>query len=1419
MHRHVSADGMGGSFKYIIPHDHMHTIETFCDADNDIDTSSMRMPLLIAGPDGCGKSALLANWTKHRRHRNAIVSGAAKDELVLYHNAGCSVASTSIKIFLHRACTKMNAFFALKQKIPDSESKLSWLFSRMIESISDKGRLIIVIDGVHLLKGETPGFQLHWLPNRAPRNVYFILSVSTGDTSDSLASLRNSGTFLTEDDRAKEIPKLSRLLVDLVERRGCTVLELTTSNVLKSKEDRLQFLFHIFRKTSKRSSGTLWHPHHRTRDAATATGHSAEGEMILFESQIRYIERATRNRPIAYMHSAALLVWFLCDRGFDAWSFLNKDTGILSSDVVSSNTDEEADQHGHHHPIVKVMQILKEGFSPTSSGSDTARNLARKNGGIKSLQRIFKTASASGAKKEGESDVKESAKETTEADDDVDEKYSEDEFCDDDDNDDDYSDDDHVNEAHESDSASEVSLENLPAHLLGGIKVPALSDATSHAIALLRHAHFGLTALELKALVDSISGIAHSASSIASVVLLLRCGAVGSIHVENLFAMPSGYMRHTIDRALQISETERRKKANHAIASYFLEIPIGQRRAEELPRALLECKNWSELKRVVSDVRTFLLMFRGSKYLRHELVTFWRQLASGASSKDTYTPFDMSPTHYDPVETYDRTVQHWIAHENPSTVELHCVLKEILKLFDALSEYDLDLPPFLHTGLDLQHLSRLGIDWLGELNENRSSSRSSYYTKRWLWTQFPWIALGLAHRADSVAKLTKKGGEKGNGDQAVDPNDDDDNDDDDDDAGTLPHLREIETSFWDAKKTLPSLERVGGAKGNKISQTSVRLQNLDFNRNPSRKVDTTESSLQTLQLSHKISQMRAAHRINRSSRAGIPYSTPSLRTMRHNSRYPSAEAFALQKGSRIHHIFTGGVLSEMESRLGATEGGVHNDCVLRNIPTHLKLYPVTKAQERVAKTRRHLAKLRNQHDMLVNEAREKQEKLCRLVQSIADREKQDAFTRECVEDGESMMVELKQRQMLMKEALLQVQATESLYERILKFCEGHKHGDIKTVERILRTSKDNYLNALRKCKEVEYELKHIRTVEIPEITKEINLNDAMQSKILSKLEDKIEENGREMDEKIEVLTKRQKIVEKIARSCSEQEQRRKVANAQNAAVLDAAMQSKALLQEKKLQVLSDAFDEMKRACGLKDVTKIYSKYLVRDQEREHLMQQRKMCESRLRLVREQKAFLTKQMEAIRYGGRIVTSRRVRKIDDDCREAERELGRKTEKLKTTLSQLNNVQNGILQLARLVNINESTAKSPRRRERDWVRLVDSIKDRLNVLLRRGIPRDSASTNQEEKDPSVADEAKDEENEEDTNEGTNAEAKTEPRKEADSSDAEAREDERLLQDVRRKMKALGAGKSPEISDAPPPKREKLSGRTRPLEASGSN
>ena len=134
---------------------------------------SSRLPLLVLGESGSGKSALLANWALKYQAEHP-------GELVLTHFIGASPASADLAAMLRRLMTELKQRFDLPGEVPTDEQKLSAAFPNWLSMAAAKGSFTLVLDALNQLEERLGARQLHWLPNELPENVHVLVSSLPG---------------------------------------------------------------------------------------------------------------------------------------------------------------------------------------------------------------------------------------------------------------------------------------------------------------------------------------------------------------------------------------------------------------------------------------------------------------------------------------------------------------------------------------------------------------------------------------------------------------------------------------------------------------------------------------------------------------------------------------------------------------------------------------------------------------------------------------------------------------------------------------------------------------------------------------------------------------------------------------------------------------------------------------------------------------------------------------------------------------------------------------------------------------------------------------------------------------------------------------------------------------------------------------
>jgi hypothetical protein len=158
----------GEDFVYSASLDQFNKLDSYCEESS---MSEARLPLLIKGESGTGKSALLSNWLL-RRERSMVKSRSGTDAFVFWHAVGCSRQSMNSNIVIRRLIMELKNKFEIARPLPKQQERYAWELPRFLDLAAKRGRVIIVVDGLNRLVNNE-GFEdaLAWLPLEFPPNV------------------------------------------------------------------------------------------------------------------------------------------------------------------------------------------------------------------------------------------------------------------------------------------------------------------------------------------------------------------------------------------------------------------------------------------------------------------------------------------------------------------------------------------------------------------------------------------------------------------------------------------------------------------------------------------------------------------------------------------------------------------------------------------------------------------------------------------------------------------------------------------------------------------------------------------------------------------------------------------------------------------------------------------------------------------------------------------------------------------------------------------------------------------------------------------------------------------------------------------------------------------------------------------------
>jgi WD40 repeat protein len=215
-------------------------------------------PLVLCGPPGSGKSAILAHWAKERTKDERQ---RANGEFLLARFIGASPASTSLVRTLANVCQELVAHFALTEEVEEEGSggrktqrqqtmevpadpvQLQRKWPRFLEAAAAKGRVVLVLDALNQLDRSADTARLYWAPRQLPPGLRLIVSVldhgarsraeyrpAPHEPADWLAVLRRHGWSehpvpeLSDDDRRRIIREVPSVFCKTLDERQVSQL-------------------------------------------------------------------------------------------------------------------------------------------------------------------------------------------------------------------------------------------------------------------------------------------------------------------------------------------------------------------------------------------------------------------------------------------------------------------------------------------------------------------------------------------------------------------------------------------------------------------------------------------------------------------------------------------------------------------------------------------------------------------------------------------------------------------------------------------------------------------------------------------------------------------------------------------------------------------------------------------------------------------------------------------------------------------------------------------------------------------------------------------------------------------------------------------------------------------------------------------
>lgn len=299
---------------------------------------------------------------------------------------------------------------------------------------------------------------------------------------------------------------------------------------------------------------------------------------------------------------------------------------------------------------------------------------------------------------------------------------------------------------------------------------------------------------------------------------------------------------------------------------------------------------------------------------------------------------------FDVVSEFNKSIEAWVLLSHPTTIKLCRFLTQIAYFLAEFSMKGAVPPPFLRLPVDKKALDSFGVrsdeimnavlpDFNATSTTNNATAASTtipvageqesdtntakektdmeqlegqmYYYKRWIWMQFPWMALEQAAEMSAVASRNLKAehrkhhrGSKsdlsGSIEESTDYMDGDvyglgatDEVGEGDEINAKDHMNEHMRRFWTVKKHDPSHSLVEYTTHRKAAQVKNVLTSVhSANAFQACLKDTIESN-HILGLGKNVSKYHKPLEDAMAASQNIPFAEPSTRSLKTNTRFPS----------------------------------------------------------------------------------------------------------------------------------------------------------------------------------------------------------------------------------------------------------------------------------------------------------------------------------------------------------------------------------------------------------------------------------------------------------------------------------------------------------------------------------------------------
>ncbi|EQC30790.1 hypothetical protein SDRG_11551 [Saprolegnia diclina VS20] len=1315
-------------FLYADKRNLLRELDEFCDVDG---MHLPKGPLIVFGAPGSGKSAYLANWV-HRRKKKFQNWNNGLPEFIFYHAVACTRQGAFVSKLLERILTELKEYFELPKEVPTLEERLSWQFPRYLDAASRKGRIILIVDGVHRLRTSDGDSILKWLPLSFPSNVRLVLAATSVPSGS------------TPEVNGPDLPTMERIKIEAVRRNWHTV----HLSPLSDDEKRL-----IVAKFLQRQNQ-----------------YSPTPGLQLFELQVKAIVSIERTTNPKFLRVLLVALAWAAKQGFNIHVVFKEWVSAMSNGNLYESIlrSMEVGYTPSHHDTADAMQFLGEHaldttFFPAPPTSPTKYSAAHATSehhqvpGPGNNVEYDSDDDEMGTPRHYDEDAQDVSLIFKELSDDAKDDTAD---MDDDDKTLDApreiltsvlstvscqpsTDGDELRDvAPKPDTpvhpktplASQRSMRAAPrlapvypVYVTGGRDVLGLRGLLGKALCVLYVARHGLLVNELKSLVNAMAiaekehihglpdenddtrdldsllkesipkllppKLAFQESTWSTLLSALR--TLGFLFLQDIVLFPMCYdsLRDLVYWRY-IGSPKAEMAYHNWLVRFFICHPPTFRRVEELPWHLTFCKRWFALKEVLVNLPMFQLLFTAN--YKTELFSYWKTLSEGSavggsvapSSSDTVDNGDDQRKHhpvtFDVVREYNKSLDDWYHCARPTT-------KQLLPM---------ELPTFNHPIFDLKELTANGFHFVPQLPHvlvQQSLEPNPFYLyHRWIWIQFPWLALG--YEIDEADNKSSPGAITAS--ISIDPSHLAD-----ESIELSPALGAASpASLVPASALAPSASAAALAPTNPVKRTSS-MPNI--NKHPRRPTAVSISpfklkaianaSLPTIPVSNAPATLDI-----------IGPNSPTHLLMKRKTSFmgfknaPTASFTVQLENTILEESGLGSSLGRsLSQRSPAATNAVRDVDFFADqmvgegfgLQAHVQDYPKTEYDVKKSCNQQVLLKLQQCHNYLKREATAKNTRLEKLRQTIRDRKHKHSASLQYIHEAEDALREMTRRMDQVDATMKVVAKQEKTYVKLLKSCEVYPASDPHHLSKSKKEAKLLQMTLRDLNKELEalrFQQHHVSTNELPRLKIECAKNRRLHEAVLDRLEktrDRMELDQAKIDD---LYQTRLGIIEKVKAHAlqiksAETIELEKKLHVQVTA--ETTAYNKASIAKVALNQCQSMCRRIIAATGLSDMSAIHDKFNNREALNKSLDEQAQLYEARLKQIKMSQSELEAQVKGLEHIHKECADPRV--LEDDAREAESSLLRVQRTYSSQLHALNEIVSGLANIARLAGITRVTA----------------------------------------------------------------------------------------------------------------------------------